>query len=165
MTKAHRSEDFKKMAVQKFLDRKDRTVAEICRELEIGTKTIYEWINKYSQFKVSGKKVRDNSIAEKFELLKRYYALSENERGEFLRREGFYSSDLAEMELEAREMELAMKKQNAEYIKENRELKEKLNSANREILRKDKALAEAAALLILKKKVRELLEEEALKQV
>ena len=44
---------------------------------------------------------------------------------------------------------------------ENRVLKDQVNHLKRELLRKDKALAEAGALLVLQKKFRALWEDEA----
>ncbi len=73
--------------------------------------------------------------------------LSENEVGAYVRREGLYSNQVAEWRAEIIE-NLGMK---PSYKKDERDAKIKI--MEREILRKDKALAEASALLILQKKV------------
>jgi transposase-like protein len=41
------TEEFKKMAVQKYLSRGTRSVAEVCEELGIAKPTIFQWAIKY----------------------------------------------------------------------------------------------------------------------
>jgi transposase-like protein len=73
--------------------------------------------------------------------------LSENEVGAYVRREGLYSNQVSEWRAEIIE-HLGTK---PSFKKDERD--EKIKVLEREILRKDKALAEASALLILQKKV------------
>lgn len=73
--------------------------------------------------------------------------LGESEVGTYLRREGLYSSQISEWRAEIIEHFGTKPK----FAKDERD--EKIRNLEREILRKDKALAEASALLILQKKV------------
>lgn len=73
--------------------------------------------------------------------------LSETDAGTYFRREGLYSNQVAEWRAEIVEYFKAKPK----LAKDERD--EKIKVLEREILRKDKALAEASALLILQKKV------------
>ncbi|RAL19955.1 hypothetical protein DL240_13210 [Lujinxingia litoralis] len=78
--------------------------------------------------------------------------LSEEELGAFLRREGLHEADLVRLRqevLEAAEKGLSPQKQKAAEP-ENKELKR----VKKELARKEKALAEAAALLVLQGKLK-----------
>lgn len=90
---------------------------------------------------------------EKLQILLEASALSEGELGVFLRAKGIHEAVLAEWKHQAlaalRGTEAASKLQTQRESREMRELK-------RELKRKDKALAETAALIVLKKKVQEI---------
>ena len=77
--------------------------------------------------------------------------LGESEKGAFLRREGFHTDHLTEWRrqmtegLEPARAQGATRSEMAELSRENKELK-------KELIRKNAALAETTALLVLKKK-------------
>ena len=73
--------------------------------------------------------------------------LAETDLGTYLRKEGLYSNQVTEWRADIIE-HLDTK---PKFAKDERD--EKIKILEREILRKDKALAEASALLILQKKV------------
>jgi transposase len=73
--------------------------------------------------------------------------LAENEVGAYLRREGLYSNQVEEWRREIIEYFQTKPK----FAKDERD--GKIRNLEYEILRKDRALAEASALLILQKKV------------
>jgi transposase len=74
--------------------------------------------------------------------------LGENELGEFLRRQGLHREQLEEW-TDALEEALAQPRQGRRSSGDAKRIKE----LEREVARKDKALAETAALLVLKKKM------------
>jgi transposase len=90
---------------------------------------------------------------EKLQIVLEASALSEGELGVFLRSKGIHEAVLQEWKDQAlaglRGTEVASKLQTQRESREMRELK-------RELKRKDKALAETAALIVLKKKVQEI---------
>ena len=73
--------------------------------------------------------------------------LSDTELGTYLRKEGLYSHQLSEWRAEI----IEYFKTKPKFPKDERD--DKIRGLERDILRKDKALAEASALLILQKKV------------
>jgi len=87
---------------------------------------------------------------EKLALLTQAEGLSGEELGELLRREGVHEADLAEWRSAAL-VALGPRPKTPAGSGEARRVRE----LERELLRKDKALAETAALLVLKKKVQE----------
>jgi transposase len=80
--------------------------------------------------------------------------LEGDELGAFLRREGIHEAEIAEWQ---RAVSVALGGSGARPTERARsEDKRRLKKLEREIARKDKALAEAAALLVLQKKGREI---------
>ncbi len=97
------------------------------------------------------KSPRQWSAAEKLQVVVEATALSDDELGEFLRRKGLHASQLEEWHRLATEA-LSGPKKRARKSPEARRNKE----LEKELRRKEKALAEVAALLVLKKKVQEI---------
>jgi transposase-like protein len=77
-------------------------------------------------------------------------SLSDKELGEFLRREGLHEAQLEEMRLAVEEALSSPKKRPS---KRGSSETKKIKKLERELARKEKALAEVTALLVLKKKV------------
>ena len=156
MQQNQRSEEFRKSAVQKVLLRGAKTVSEICDELSISTPTFYEWRRKYANaegMKTKERRPQDFTPIEKFKAVMDFEALAEESRGEFLRRHGLHTDHIAAWK---KTMELSLvtgfgmptpatKVELLQLRSENKELKKDLH-------RKDRALAETTALLVLKKK-------------
>jgi transposase len=94
--------------------------------------------------------------AEKLRVLTAAHGLSETELGVLLRREGLHTADLADWRTAA-EAALSAPGRRAAPSAERRRIQE----LERELRRKDAALAETAALLVLKKKVQEIWGDEA----
>lgn len=146
--------DFRKSAVEKLLKRGHRTVDEICTELGISSPTIYEWRSSFANVGVMKNKStspNNRTPEEKFKTLMEYDALPEDKRGEFLRKKGLFSETLTEWKkqiLEALAPSRKSAQEKSELVAEQKKTKE----LERQLRRKDKALAEASALLILKKK-------------
>lgn len=95
------------------------------------------------------------SPSEKLRIINEASVLDGEELGAFMRREGLHDSDLQEMRaaaLEGLAPKVVKRGPSAEEIE--------LKKVKRELRRKEKALAEAAALLVLQKKFQALMEEE-----
>ncbi len=146
------SEDFQRLAVAKYLSRGKRPVLEITQSLGISPTYIYKWVNLYcdEDLKMLPHMRSPDSIPaqERLKLVLEYEALLESERGEFLRRHGITSESIVQWKQTM--VEGLGEKQASE-----RDLKIENKRLHKEIARKDKALAEAAALLLLQKKVRD----------
>ncbi len=98
---------------------------------------------------VERRRRKERSPEEKLRLLLASQSVPAEELGAFLRREGLHDAELQEWQasaregLEGRSDATARKKQQAKRVR----------ALEKELTRKDRALAEAAALLMLKKKV------------
>jgi len=144
------SQEFKDAIITKIVNRGSKSVVQVCAEEGISLSTAYGWLSRDTlpsmKNKTSAKKW---SPKEKLKAVTETQSMSEGEIGIYLRREGLHSQQLNDwrsqvlMSLEVSPKTFAAKDGRDAQIKD----------LEREILRKDKALAEAAALLILQKKV------------
>ena len=96
----------------------------------------------------SHKRPSERPLAEKLTLLLEGSALPEEERGEWLRAQGLHTEHLSLYEQEIRQSMTDKEKRQGQEIERLRKDKKVLE---RELLRKDRALAEMAALVALKK--------------
>jgi transposase len=148
------SEEFRKSAVQKVLLRGNRTVKAVCDELGISTPTIYEWKRKYAKtpgMKNSERRPQDFSAEEKFQAVFEFEALAEENRGEFLRKSGLHTDHILQWR-KAMQAGLQPDSHSKETKAEVSQLKLRNKELEKDLTRKDRALAETTALLVLKKK-------------
>lgn len=130
--------------VKKALSRGDKTLAEVASENGVGQSSLTKWLKKRQIQKYD--KIPDRS--EQFKHLQAVAGLDESAVGAYCRQHGLYSMQLKEWEKDFMQPVSTDQKYKAEISalrKRNAELE-------RELRRKEKALAEAAALLVLKKK-------------
>jgi len=150
------SEDFKKAAVQKVLLRGSKSVAAICEELGVSTPSLYEWKRHYAisdGMTTSPKRPQDWTAAEKFQAVMEFSQLNEQERGEFLRRKGLHTDHIESWKKQMQcGLESGVTAASREAKAEATQLKSEINDLKKDLQRKDRALAETTALLVLKKK-------------
>lgn len=147
--------------LKKVLPPESKSIRGISRQFGISEQTIRNWIKQKKDgiFDSVGadKTPRLFSVKEKYQLLMESARMSDEDLGLFLRERGLHSEHLKLWDQELREMvttkEDKKDKKLKELIKRNRELE-------KELARKEKALAETAALLVLKKKLEILLGED-----
>ena len=149
-----RSEEFRRAAVQKFRSRGSRSVGEVARILGVSSWSLYQWAKRYGNDDGMrrNRRARDRSAQEKLKAVIEYEGLEGDKQGEYLRREGLHSDDIAGWK---KSMEGGLEGGaglSAASRTERAQDKQKIKELERELRRKDKALAETAALLVLKKK-------------
>jgi len=144
------SEEFRNAIITKVMNRGEKSARQICEEEGVNNSTVANWLQK--RVKVSGmtKETPKNWTPEnKLKAINEGYGLSEEGLGEYLRKAGLHRHTLEEWRAEIISS-LTVKRKNASK-KDERDVQ--IKNLEREVLRKDKALAEASALLILQKKV------------
>lgn len=148
-----RSEEFKRAAVAKFHNRGYRSVEEIAQGLGVSSWSLYHWAKRYGNPEGMNKQRRpvERSAQEKLRAVIEYEGLPEDKRGEYLRREGLQSEHIDGWK-KSMEAGLGGRAQSAAERSERAADKKKIEELERELRRKDKALAETTALLVLKKK-------------
>ena len=137
--------------ISKAMLRGDRSINSIMQEAGVPVGTGFGWIRKRGMTSEMKKKSGSTrrSGKEKLKTLIETGSLSEADLGVYHRREGLFSHDLEEWKAEF--ISIADSCQKPKHIKDDRD--QKIKELERDLLRKDKALSEASALLILQKKV------------
>lgn len=147
------SVEFKKAVVEKLLNRGTRPVTAIMEEAGISSPTLYRWKADFANIagmKNKHQRPQDRSPEEKLNTLIAFENLSLAERGEFLRKEGLHEEHLQAWR---KQIEDALRPVNRQAERSERaQDRRKIMELEKDLRRKDKALAETAALLILKKK-------------
>jgi transposase-like protein len=148
------SAEFKKTAVEKLLSRGARPVAAIIEELGVPSPTLYQWKLDFAKGDGMKKSSRpqDRSAEEKLKSLNEYAAAPVEERGETLRRLGVHKEHVEEWQAQVLKAlkygALGKHVERSERAEDRRKIKE----LEKDLHRKNRALAETTALLVLKKK-------------
>ena len=162
MTKRY-TESFKIQTVEKVLNRSNgTTIGEVSNALGVGLSSIGRWIKESREQKMgSGNsknmtkecKPQDLSLQERLNHIKNCAPLDEAAISVYSRENGIYPHHIKQWELDfvnGGTEKSSLKKSNGKVHKAE------INTLKKEIRRKDKALAETAALLVLQKKVHEI---------
>lgn len=143
------SKSFKESLVVKLLPPLSRDTASVAAESGVPKSTLSRWRLEAGRLgtmaKTSGKKW---SAAEKLRVVVEAGQLTGSELGEFLRREGLHAEKVAEWRAAAAAALEEGPRPSGGPTPDVRRIKE----LEQELRRKDAALAETAALLVLKKK-------------
>jgi hypothetical protein len=147
--------DVKRAAVEKLMRPGGPNVPRLSREMGISKTTLYEWLrfakNGTMRKHKSARRPGGWNLRAKYEAVLKAGSLGEEEFGRWLREEGRHSEEIG---VWRREIESALAvMDNRKPAAEELELRE----LRKELGRKDKALAELAALIVLKKKLQTIL--------
>ena len=135
----------------------DETVTDIQRDTGVGINTLYRWRDKAMHQKglsatTKYKNADKWSSQDKFTVVLETANLSEIEFSEYCREKGIYPEQVKEWKEACMNANDNTKEKNARASKELREERNEKEKIEKELARKEKALAEAAALLVLRKK-------------
>ena len=152
------SEEFKASIIAKMLPPNNVSVPELARETGIPKDTLYTWRIKHlkSNGQATAPQVSSGGLSseEKFALVMDTASLNEVELSEYCRRRGLYPAQLSTWR-EACVQANASATAKVDREKVRQQAKD-IKQLEAELRRKEKALAEAAALLVLQKKVQAL---------
>ncbi len=153
---SHYSAERKEAVLQKMMPPYNMSIPRLAEETGISDVTLYTWRKQARVEGVAvpadGKNPEKWSSQDKFAIVLEAAALNEAELAEYCRKKGLYVEQVAAWRkacLQANASSAAQAKAQREQTKQARQQIKKLE---RELQRKEKALAEAAALLILQKK-------------
>ena len=146
-------EDFKKAMVVKMTAPGAQSATSLAKETGVPQSTLSRWLRSYATVRLEGETMRqrrpqDSSAEEKLEALLEYERSSEEKRGVFLRQKGLHEATLERWK---KEMLEGLKIKPFVGGKKDPQRK-RIAALERELRRKEAALAETAALLVLKKK-------------
>ncbi len=155
------SEKFKSRMIRKMTGPRAMSANALSAEVGINQPTLSRWLREahtISGMSKNSRKSKKSSVRsthwsaeEKFRVVVESRRLAEEELGAFLRKEGLHKAQLDEW-AETMFSSLAAPKKSKGASEQTKRIK-KLES---ELHRKEKALAEAAALLVLQKKVQQI---------
>lgn len=140
------------------------SIADLARKEGVSDKTLYAWrdqARKSGAFMPNKKHSTHFDRQTKLTVVLETQAMNAQELSAYCREKGLYPKQVNEWRdacLHAMENEVVDQKVVRAQV---RDLQQNKKTLERELRRKDKALAEAAALLVLAKKYRPLLEDEA----
>jgi transposase-like protein len=153
------TEEFKLAIINKILSPETTSIRSVAKENDLPIATVLTWL-KQKDIDMSMKKCSsdesesrnhiEDSYVKKFNIILETASMSPEEVSAYCRRKGIYESDIAVWK---QEMLDNLDSQNKRSLaKENKGLKIQLRELKSELKFKEKALAESAALLLVKKK-------------
>ena len=149
-------EERKNAIVQKMLPPISMAVAELSHSEGLSTKTLYRWRKEAHSGRVyvakKGSSSEQLSAEAKFAIVVETATLSEHELGQYCRERGLFPEQINAWKqafIQGAKPDPKQLKADKEALSKERQRSKELE---RELRRKDKALAETAALLVLRKK-------------
>lgn len=159
------TEGFKARMVQRMAGPEGISAYALSREVGASQNSLSRWLRSAPTVASMSKKKKAGrspgrrwTAEEKFQAVLKAASLSDEELGAFLRREGLHEATLEEWRAKVTEGATgALKAPHGKRSEKTPEAR-KIRELERDLNRKDKALAEVSALLILKKKYEAFLE-------
>ncbi len=155
------SEGEKEKIVKEMLTSKFDGMTKLSKESGISMSTLYKWKDKYKGQKgeeMSKSSIKESNASEKFEYILEASKMNEEELGKWLRTKGLHNEHLV---IWKQELQKILMNERQKKSKELLESRAEIQRLEKELQRKEKALAEMAALVVLKKKVEILMSGEA----
>ena len=155
------SAEFKSGIIAKMMAPHNVSVAQLSQETGIPKDTLYAW-----RLKARGYRERDVSIGatikrglgskDKFQIVVETAGMNEEELSSYCRRNGLYPTQIEEWRRQCTTANEPDNNKNKPDREKFRQQEREIKQLKAELRRKEKALAETAALLVLKKKVQEI---------
>lgn len=145
------TEGFKEQMVRKMMGPSSMSANRLSKECGVRQPTLSRWLREAKVSAMSKPKERTSrkrwTAAEKLRVVMEAAATGEAGKGELMRREGLHSADLERFQRELSEEPKGV------VAKRTPGDRKRIKELEREVRRKDRALAEATALVVLSKKL------------
>jgi len=150
------SEERKQAIIKRMIPPGNTPISRLVEETGISDCTLYTW-RKDARLKGlvvpgDGKNAEDWSCEDKFSVVLETATMNEAEIAEYCRKKGLYVAEIATWKQACTQANAASKKQEKEFKASSFKDKKEIQSLKQQLRRKDRALAETAALLVLRKK-------------
>lgn len=149
------SDEFKNSIVKKMCTPDGKTIDALSKEIGICYQTLYKWKNKIHNNISKDNEERSPgkwNISDKYQIILDTANKSGEEFGKLLREKGLQTTHIELWKKECKSM-----LNNNEIKEENKKLRLQNIELQKDIDRKDKTIAEITALIVLKKKAKEIL--------
>lgn len=151
-TRSHYSTEFKASVLKRLEPPTKDTVTSLSEELNISRSTIYQWIKAKNNNSGDSRPVHKWSSKDKFHAVLETATLTQTELAEYCRRKGLYLEDLNAWREQCIRANMTNSKNPLKLEEELQKEKRRAKELEKELRIKEKALAETAALLVLRKK-------------
>ena len=142
--------------LQKMLPPNNKPIAQLAKEEGIAQGTLYSW---RAEARAKGKLMPDGDLSpkgwasvDKFAAVLETAALNESELSVYCRKQGLYPHQIKQWRIACEQANDWDRAQNKRLQDTTRNADKKIKALQKELIRKEKALAETAALLVLRKK-------------
>jgi len=157
------SAERKSSVLKKLLPPHNRAIPEVAKEEGISDQSLYNWLKqaRHKGLVAPGKKDKSESWSAQAKLATviETATMTELELGEYCRSKGLYPEQITNWKAACLQgAEIAAEQQKQTQL-DTRKDKKRIKELEKELNRKEKALAETAALLVLRKKLNALWDE------
>ena len=147
------TKEFKESVLKRLEPPTNDTITSLSNELEIPRTTIYQWKKKNNKKSTSNKPSSKWSSQDKFQAVLETSSLTELELSQYCRRKGLHVEEIKTWQKQCLRANTSMLEDPQELKNNLKKERDRTKKLKRELRRKEKALAETAALLVLRKKV------------
>ena len=152
----HYSAERKEALLRQMMPPTNKPISALARENGISEQTLYTWRRNLKAQGVpvpgNGKNAEEWSSKDKFGVVLETAGLNEAELAEYCRRKGLFIEQIAAWRAACQDANAHSADRSREQREQSKGDRKRIKQLEKELLRKDKALAEAAALIILRKK-------------
>ena len=153
----HYPEERKDAVLKRMMPPENTPVPVLVEETDISEVTLYHWRKQASAKGLvvpgDGRNSENWSPENKFAVVLETATMSEAELSEYCRKKGLFAEQVAAWKENCLQGNASVTKQSEEDWKQARLARDEVKQLKRGLYRKDKALAETAALLVLRKKM------------
>ena len=150
------SKERKEAVLRKMMPPINTPVSQLVKEEGISDVTLYKWrkqlINKGTAVPGKEKNAEKWSAEDKFAVVLETASLNEVEMAEYCRKKGLFVDQILKWKQACINANLTSEAQNRSNKEKSKKDQKEIKSLKSELNRKEKALAETAALLVLRKK-------------
>ena len=147
------SPERKEAVLSKVLPPQSRSVVEVANEEGIHCSTLYAWLKIAKNNGVTMSNATSLTAEKKLAIIIETSPLTESELAQYCRENGFYPEKIKAWKSEFVQGMQTKKVNSQASIKEAKDDKAEIKKLKKELRRKEKALAETAAILVLRKKL------------
>jgi transposase len=150
------TEEMKESIVKRMMPPNNESVSQISEEMGVTEPTLYKW-RKEARLAGNpttgiGQGSEQWSSEDKFLVVMETYTMNESELAEYCRKKGLYKEQIESWRVSCLNANGRETNQTKQLNQELKEEKKRAKTLEKDLLKKEKALAEAAALLLLRKK-------------
>jgi transposase-like protein len=150
------TEEMKESIIKRMMPPNNESVGQISQETGITEPTLYKW-RKEARLAGNptpgmGQGSEQWNSEDKFLVVMETYSMNESDLAEYCRKKGLYKEQIESWRISCLNANGRKPDQNKQLDQDLKEEKKRAKSLEKDLLKKEKALAEAASLLLLRKK-------------